>query len=73
MLTIPNWTLYPGEWEDEDQIDPQPSAALMVVHPQMPELKFVPSQQFPHLLVPEQYTQCNNIEESIEICKQHFS
>ena len=73
MLTMPNFKLYKGEWIDEDQIDPQPSAAHMVVHPQMPELKLVPSQQFPHLLVPEQSIQCKDIEESIEICKQHFS
>ena len=73
MLTMPNFTPQLGELEEEDQIDRQLSAGLMVVHPQMPKLEFVPSQQFPHLLVPEQYIQCNNIEESIEICKQHFS
>ena len=66
-------TLYPWKSEEEDLIDNQLSAALMVVHPEKPKLEFVPSQQFPHLLVPEQYIQCNNIEESIEICKRHFS
>lgn len=45
----------------------------MVVDPEKPQVQSVESQQFPHLLVPEQYIQCNNIEESIEICEQHFS
>ena len=68
-----NYTLYPWEWKDEEVIENQPSTALMVVHPKKPKLEFVPSQQFPHLLVPEQYIQSNNIEESIEICEKHFS
>src|SRR3712207_1786803 len=66
-----NFTL--ESWEEEALINDQRRAGLMVVHPQMSKLKLVPSQQFPHLLVPEQYIQCNNIEESIEICKQHFA
>jgi hypothetical protein len=68
---MPNFTLQ--SWEEEALINDQLRAGLMVERPEKPKVESVPSQQFPHLFAHEQYTQRNNIEESIEICKQYFS
>jgi hypothetical protein len=70
---MPNFTLYPGEWEDEEVINDQPSTALMVVDPEKPQMKTVESQQFPHHFAPEKFFQCIDIEESTQICEQDFS
>ena len=59
-------------WEEQQRSATEPSRALMVVEPEQHWVRWVPSQQLPHFLAPEQFFQSNDIEASTHCCAQHF-
>jgi hypothetical protein len=60
-------------WKAPQPIDHQPSGALLVVRPEQPRLRFVPSQELTGFFSPEQYFQSQDIDESIHFCAEYFA
>jgi hypothetical protein len=53
--------------------EPQPSVALTVVQPPMPQVENVVSQQFPYFFAPERFVKTHSLEDSLLFCSTYFA